>query len=371
MLFALLMLTTRTPKFALALIAFLIWTPAAYAWSWPVQGPVLKPFSYDAAHPYASGQHRGIDIGADSGGETVVAPAAGTISFAGTVPTNGQSVTIQTADGYSVTLTHLGSILVAKGAVVGEQDAIGTIGPSGTAEEEGPYVHLGIRLTADANGYLDPLSFLPPAPVGGSDGSTSTGSSGSSGSSDSSAPAQPAASSGGSSATPADESIPSLSKTRGSTPVKTQSRVSHQQDDRVEGSGAEVRARSSSQGPAVRSGKPEPRSLRPAQTHRSRPAAPETSLRRPVVETAAPVEPAALDAGHESRPAAPAATSAPARRGMPSGVLPLLLNGAAALVALAAALAAARDRRRRLVESAQVLHLPRSQAASRPESRAA
>ena len=363
------MLTTRTSKFALALIAFLVWTPAAFAWSWPVQGPVLKPFSYDAAHPYASGQHRGVDIGADSAGETVVAPAAGTISFAGTVPTNGQSVTIQTPDGYSVTLTHLGSILVAKGAVVGEQDAIGTIGPSGTAEEEGPYVHLGIRLTADANGYLDPLSFLPPAPAGGgSDGSTSSDSSDSS---DSSAPAQPAASSGGSSPTPADESTPSVSNTRGSTPVKTQSRVAHRQDDRVDESGAEVRTRPSSQRPPMRSGMPGSRSSRSAQTHRHRPAAPETSVRRPVVETAVPVEPGALDAGHESRPAAPATTSAPSRHGTPSGVLPLLLNGGAALVAVAAALAAARDRRRRLVESAQVLHLPRPQAATRPASRAA
>ena len=129
-----------------------------------MQGPVLQPFSYDEAHPYAAGQHRGIDIGADAAGETVVAPAAGTVSFAGTVPTNGKSVTIETADGYSVTLTHLGSIAVAKGAAVAEQDAVGTVGPSGTPEVDGPYVHLGIRVTADPNGYVDPLGLLPPAP---------------------------------------------------------------------------------------------------------------------------------------------------------------------------------------------------------------
>ena len=79
-----------------------------------MQGPVLQPFAYDEAHPYASGQHRGVDIGAGAAGETVVAPAAGTVSFAGTVPTNGKSVTIETADGYSVTLTHLGSIGVVR-----------------------------------------------------------------------------------------------------------------------------------------------------------------------------------------------------------------------------------------------------------------
>src|SRR5947208_12021269 len=121
------MLTTIR-RLALLLLVYLVWTPAAYAWSWPVQGPVLEPFSYDESDPYTSGQHRGIDIGADAAGESVVAPAAGTISFAGSVPTNGKTVTIKTEDGYSVTLTHLGSFAVAEGATVAEQDAVGTIG---------------------------------------------------------------------------------------------------------------------------------------------------------------------------------------------------------------------------------------------------
>lgn len=142
--------------------AFLVWVPVASAWTWPVQGPVVQPFSYDASHPYAAGQHRGIDIGAPAAGAPVVAPAAGTVTFAGTVPTSGESVTIATADGYSVTLTHLGSFAVARGAAVTEGALVGTVGPSGTPEVAVPYVHLGIRLAADPNGYLDPLSFLPP-----------------------------------------------------------------------------------------------------------------------------------------------------------------------------------------------------------------
>ena len=163
----LLLILTTIRRLAVILFAFLVWTPAAYAWSWPVQGPVVQPFSYDESHPYASGQHRGIDIGADATGETVVAPAAGTVSFAGSVPTNGKTVTIETADGYSVTLTHLGSIAVTKGATVAEQQAVGTVGPSGTPEVDGPYVHLGIRVTADPNGYVDPLSLLPPTAASG------------------------------------------------------------------------------------------------------------------------------------------------------------------------------------------------------------
>jgi hypothetical protein len=140
---------------------FLVWVPVAQAWSWPVQGSVLQTFRYDEANPYAAGQHRGIDIGAGAAGGPVVAPASGTISFAGTVPTSGKCVTIETPDGYSVTLTHLGSIAVSKGASVAEGSVVGTVGPSGTPDFSVPYVHLGIRLSADANGYVDPLGLLP------------------------------------------------------------------------------------------------------------------------------------------------------------------------------------------------------------------
>ncbi|HKT45151.1 MAG TPA: M23 family metallopeptidase, partial [Gaiellaceae bacterium] len=147
----------------LVVLLFLFWAPGAYAWTWPVQGPVLLGFTFDASHPYAGGQHRGIDVGA-SPGTPVVAPASGTVTFAGTVPTSGKSVTIATADGYSVTLTHLGSIAVSKGAGLGEGDGVGTVGTSGTPELDVPYVYMGVRVTAEAQGYLDPLSFLPALP---------------------------------------------------------------------------------------------------------------------------------------------------------------------------------------------------------------
>jgi len=76
------------------LLAFQVGVQPALAWTWPVDGPVLRPFKL-GDDPYAGGQHRGIDIGAPLG-TSVRAPAGGRISFAGTVPTNGKSVTIQT-----------------------------------------------------------------------------------------------------------------------------------------------------------------------------------------------------------------------------------------------------------------------------------
>ena len=146
---------------AAALMAALACAPAAGAWTWPSGGGVVQPFVFDPAHPYAGGQHRGIDVGGDAG-ESVLAPAGGIVSFAGSVPTSGRSVTIQTPDGLSVTLVHLGSIEVIHNEEVAEGEVVGIIGPSGTPEVADPYVHMGVRVTAQDQGYLDPLAYLPP-----------------------------------------------------------------------------------------------------------------------------------------------------------------------------------------------------------------
>jgi hypothetical protein len=133
---------------------------AASAWSWPADGVVLRPFAL-GADVYAGGQHRGSDV-AGPDGSAVKAPAAGLVTFAGSLPTYGRGVTIMTADGYTVTLVHLGTIEVGKGATVGEGDTVGTMGASGTPEQDEPSVHLGIRRASEEEGYVDPLGLLPP-----------------------------------------------------------------------------------------------------------------------------------------------------------------------------------------------------------------
>jgi len=324
----LLLILTTFRRLALPVLVFLVWAPAAHAWTWPVQGPVLQAFVYDESHPYASGQHRGIDIGADAAGETVVSPAACTVSFAGTVPTNGKSVTIETLDGYSVTLTHLGSILVVKGATVGEGDAVGTIGPSGTPELDEPYVHLGIRATADPNGYLDPLRFLPP-PAASEPAPSGT---------------QPSASA---SSTPAGKAAsPGSTSTRGST-----ARLTKTPRSRVE-----ARPHPTAQRPAVQAGARA--SGQTARTQR-RVSEPASSTPRPVVEAAVPNRPAVLGPGHQIRPSAHVAHVQRPQPPTSSVLLALACNGAAALVALIAALAAGRRRRPAPITAAKILHLPR------------
>jgi hypothetical protein len=142
--------------------AFLVGAAPASAWTWPVEGPVMQQFSF-GGDPYAGGQHRGIDVGAASNAP-VRAPAAGLVSFAGSVPGGGLTVTIRTDDGYAVTLVHLGTVAVGRGQQVLEGDVVGAVGPSGEAEQASPYVHLGIRVAADEHGYVDPLTVLPARP---------------------------------------------------------------------------------------------------------------------------------------------------------------------------------------------------------------
>jgi hypothetical protein len=353
---------TTIRRLAVVLFVSLAWTPAAYAWSWPVQGQVLRPFAYDESHPYASGQHRGVDIGVDSAGETVVSPAAGTISFAGTVPTNGRSVTIETADGYSVTLTHLGSIAVVKGATVAEEDPIGTVGPSGTPEVNGPYVHLGIRVTADPNGYVDPLGLLPPVSASDTDESGSTTS-------------QPA-STGASSAPPASKPAspaprtPRVAHARGSTTRPGRNDVSTHEHGHARATTTDAQPRRSSRRPSVGD------THAPMEAARSRFRLSEqtSSSRRPVVEPAAR-EPIGLDTGHAIRQSATALFVDPTRHPRPTVLVPALCNGLPTLLALAAALMVVRSRRRRRAGApgvvAQVLHLPPPAAGHRHVSRAA
>ena len=145
-----------------AAIASLIVIPVAAGWAWPADGPVLRAFSL-AEDRYAAGQHRGIDIG-EAVGAPVRAPAAGTVSFAGPVPGGGRAVTILTADGYAITLLQLGSTVVAPGGTVAEGMVVGRVGESEDAATRVSHVHLGIRVAADPNGYVDPTSLLPARP---------------------------------------------------------------------------------------------------------------------------------------------------------------------------------------------------------------
>ena len=115
----------------LVLLAALVAAPTANAWIWPAAGPVLRPFLLGSDR-YAGGQHRGVDIGA-AAGSPVVAPAGGTVSFAGSIPGGGRALTIETVDGYAVTLLQLGSTSLQRGSLVAEGAVVGVVGESADA----------------------------------------------------------------------------------------------------------------------------------------------------------------------------------------------------------------------------------------------
>src|SRR5918992_3861611 len=109
----------RTLSAAVVLATFLA-ASAAHAWTWPVDGPVVRPFVF-GDDPYAGAQHRGVDIAADAG-TPVRAPAAGVVSFVGTLPGSGRALTLRTPDGYAVTLLQLARVDALVGSAVDEGD---------------------------------------------------------------------------------------------------------------------------------------------------------------------------------------------------------------------------------------------------------
>jgi murein DD-endopeptidase MepM/ murein hydrolase activator NlpD len=149
--------TARTALAALAALVLVAAAPAADArarWVAPVPGEVVRPFAV-GAHPFAPGQHRGVDLAARAG-EAVRAACGGRVRFAGAVPGRGRVVTVACG---RLVATHLGleRAGVRPGAVVTAGARIGTAGRAG-------HVQLGARRAGQRHGYVDPLALLAAAP---------------------------------------------------------------------------------------------------------------------------------------------------------------------------------------------------------------
>jgi hypothetical protein len=148
----------------LTLVAlFAITGPAEAAWVWPVSGELITPYR-NGADPYASGQHRGIDIAAPVGAP-VVAAAGGEVRFAGTAGSSGLTVSVRTGDGFDTSYLHLSSLAVRAGATVSAGDPIGAVGTTGARSAAAPHLHFGVRDAGTRHAYHDPLAFLPAPPA--------------------------------------------------------------------------------------------------------------------------------------------------------------------------------------------------------------
>lgn len=151
---------------ATTLLAFLLLVPPAWAdWVWPLRGEVITPYR-NGDDPYASGQHRGIDIAGDVGAP-VVAAVGGEVRFAGTAGSSGLAVSVRTGDGrFDTSYLHLASAAVREGDRVEAGDRVGIVGTSGVRSAAAPHLHFGIRDAGSRHAYHDPLGFLPPPPAG-------------------------------------------------------------------------------------------------------------------------------------------------------------------------------------------------------------
>ena len=133
--------------------------PAFGTYSWPVDGPVLRPFEPPEG-PFGAG-HRGIDIGAPAG-TFVTAPADGMVAFAGEVA-RALFVSVDHADGVRTTYSWLSSVEVRTGDTVirGQVLARAGLGHPGV---DPAHLHFGARY---AGAYLDPMLLLERGGVDG------------------------------------------------------------------------------------------------------------------------------------------------------------------------------------------------------------
>jgi len=122
-------------------------------WRWPVPPPhvITRPFIAPAT-PYGPG-HRGADISADPGAE-VLAPADGTVSFAGVV-VDRPVISIRHADGLVSSMEPVVPA-VATGDRVTAGQVIGTVADAPRREPDGGIL-LGARLQGE---YVDPALLL-------------------------------------------------------------------------------------------------------------------------------------------------------------------------------------------------------------------
>jgi murein DD-endopeptidase MepM/ murein hydrolase activator NlpD len=130
--------------------------PTHGTWVWPVVGDsaVVRPFEAPATR-YSAG-HRGIDLAA-APNTVVVAPAAGVVSFAGTVV--DRPVLSITSDGGLVSSIEPVIATVRAGDVVAAGDVVGAVASGGHCGTT--CTHFGVRLYGE---YVNPLVLLQSLP---------------------------------------------------------------------------------------------------------------------------------------------------------------------------------------------------------------
>lgn len=122
---------------------------------WPVRGPLNSRFGMRPS-PWTGDQefHRGLDISA-SRGTAVLAPATGSVYFAGNGGEYGTTVILDHGHGLRSLYGHLQEIRVKQGQSVERGQVIALTGNTGRTS--GPHLHYEIQVRGQA---VDPRQFL-------------------------------------------------------------------------------------------------------------------------------------------------------------------------------------------------------------------
>ena len=122
----------------------------------PVEGGFISSYFGEREDPFDGEEtfHKGVDF-AGAKGSTVMAVAAGVVTWAGERSGFGKIVEINHGDGYVTRYAHNETTLVSVGQTVKRGDPIGLMGSTGRST--GPHVHFEVL----RNGrQVDPLSFI-------------------------------------------------------------------------------------------------------------------------------------------------------------------------------------------------------------------
>lgn len=123
----------------------------------PSSGVLSSLFSRNRRHPVLriTRPHKGIDIAAPVG-EPIIAPAGGTVRFAGWKSGGyGNTVEIDHGYGYVTRFAHASKVLVRAGQRVERGDSIAEVGATGLVS--GPHLHYEVEVNGQE---VDPLNFI-------------------------------------------------------------------------------------------------------------------------------------------------------------------------------------------------------------------
>ena len=127
-------------------------------WIWPVTTENITSLFGQRRDPQTH-QHRfhgGLDIDSTYGA-VVVAVADGKVVLARFDKGLGRTVRIQHADGLQTVYAHLSQVLVFKGMIIKQGQALGRVGNSG--KSTGTHLHFGVIRDGKS---VDPLELLVP-----------------------------------------------------------------------------------------------------------------------------------------------------------------------------------------------------------------